>query len=129
MSIRTCVRLGFILLAACFVADGSYALYRGDAVNSAGVILDATAIMFCTLGALIAPLFFSTGGTPVRPTPRPAPQPVNPDVEGCNCVDMYETVDAVRLLMRLECISDEHKDILGDIAKCVIIKGECSCGA
>ena len=126
MSIRTCVRLGFILLAACFVADGSYALYRGDAVNSAGIILDVTAIMFCTLGALIAPLFFSVDSKPSRPTPRP---PVKPDAEGCNCFDMYETVDAVRLLMKLECISDEHKDILGDIAKCVIIKGECSCDA
>jgi len=123
MSIRTCIRLGFILLAACFVADGSYALYRGDAVNSAGIVMDVTAILFCTLGAFLAPLFFGNGD---RPTPRP---PVKPDANGCLCRDMYETVDAVRLLMRLECISEEHKNILGDIAKCAIIEGECSCGA
>lgn len=126
MSIRTCVRLGFVLLAACFVADGSYALYRGDAVNSAGIVLDATAILFCTLGALIVPLFFGNGSNEVTPTPRP---PVKPDAKVCNCCNMYETVDAVRLLMSLECISDDQRDVLGDIAKCVIIKGECSCEA
>jgi len=127
MSIRTCIRLGFVLLAACFVADGSYALYRGDAVNSAGIVLDVTAILFCSLGALITPLFFSEGSDTVRPAPKP---PVSPeDDECCDCCTMYEIVDAVRLLMRLECISEEHKNILGDVAKCVIIKGDCSCGA
>lgn len=127
MSIRSWIRLGFALTAIGFTVDGGYALYRGDAINSAGVVMDVTAILFCTLGAFMAPLFFQDGDS--EPWHKLDYDEVDADPavdtdERKRC-DVHRTIAALQVVLAHECLTDEQRQVLGDIAKGILInKGE-----
>jgi len=124
MNLSTITRTTSICIAACFVADAFFAMYKGHAINSVGVLLDAIGIMVFAFAALFVPMFFKDGmGTNNKNWPTPEPET---DHKDCN-QNIYAIVDAVRMLVSHPCVNEEQKNVLGDIVKCLLIKGNDSC--
>ena len=123
--IRLITRIAAAVIAFGFAVDATYAIYNGAALNSAGIVLDFVLGTMVALMGLFIPMFFSNDtadefdiiDNPVAPTP----QPECPDCRDNHQV--YEMIDAIRLLSSHKCVTEQHISVLGDIAKCIVTQG------
>ena len=134
MNIRNIIRIVSVGLASCFVADAAYALYQGASINSTNVLLDTLGVSLSTVALFVLPIFFSVNSEANTPdiwpdlvTPGPSDEPTQEELDAAADQAIYEVVDAVRLLMAHDCVTTQHKSILGDIIKCILTKGNDSC--
>ena len=117
------------LVASAFAADAAYSLYNGAAINAPSILMDIAGVCVFGLTSLLALAYeyvYNNTGIPyIRPTNVCPTCKKDP----CECGDIYRTIDAVRLLMTHDCITPQHKSILGDIVKCILTEGNESCEA
>jgi len=123
---KTIVRISAALVAAGFLADATYALYSGAALNSGPIMMDLLGLSVATLLGLIVPVFIPASEVKDLFDFEPKEEEVMPEDHDDSC-DLYSLIDAIRLLGDLPCVTAEQRSTLGDIAKTLITGGKDSC--
>ena len=116
MSKTSIVRLVSGLAGLAFCCDGIFALFRGHAFNSTGVMLDA-ALTTVSGAAFFGLPMLMAAGSKVLPLNVVQPKVVVDE----KTQDVYALVDALRLLVSHKCIGEEHTQILEDIMRNIIL--------
>ena len=122
--IRLITRIAAAVIAFGFAVDATYAIYNGAALISANIMLDFVLGTMATLMGLFIPMFFSDDTTDELDI-------IDGDglldpryVENTRTREIYELIDAVRLLSSHKCVTEKHINVLGDIAKCIVTEGD-----
>lgn len=125
MKTSTIVCTVLTIIALGLSADVAYGISQGKPINSFSMLLEclgvalfgAVPLFRVARGALgfIRDIF---GGFPVD-IPDIMPRRKCGDAGTC----MQNNIDAIILLTNCEHVSDQHKDVLGDILKGLVLKG------